>query len=164
LSESAMGPMTDMVTLEKGTLVARKRNLKQGPITAEIDYSGGRASGRLNLPNGEKPIETELGGPVFADGAGGAVSVACLPLAEGYAATYRNYDLTKMKMALWQLKVAGSETVTVPAGRFDTFKVESASADGGSDKTTFWIAKDSRQVVKSIASGPGGASITSELQ
>ena len=91
-------------------------------------------------------------------------AVASLPLAEGYSTTYRTYDLTKMKMALWQLKVVGSESVTVPAGKFDTFKVESASADGGSEKTTFWIAKGSRQPVKSVAGGPGGATITSELQ
>jgi hypothetical protein len=96
--------------------------------------------------------------------ASGGVSVGCLPLAEGYTATYRNYDLTKMKIALWQLKVADSGSVTVPAGKFDTYKVEASSADGGSEKTTFWIAKDSRQVVKSVAGGPGGASITSELQ
>ncbi len=164
LSDSAMGAITDTVTLEKGSLVARKRNLKQGPITADIDYSSGRASGKLNLPNGERPIEADLGGPIFAEGAGGAVSLACLPLAEGYTATYRTYDLTKMKTALWQLKVAGSENVIVPAGKFEAFKVESASADGGSEKSVFWIAKDSRQVVKSVTSGPGGASITSELQ
>ncbi len=164
LNESPMGSLTDMVTLEKGTLITRKRNLKQGPVTADIDYSGGRAVGKLNLPNGAQPIDTDLGGPVFADGASGGVSVACLPLAEGYTATYRTYDLAKMKIALWQLKVAGSESVTVPAGKFDTYKVEATSADGGSEKTTFWIGKDSRQVVKSVTGGPGGASITSELQ
>ncbi len=164
VSESAMGNFSDTVTLEKGTLVVHKRNLKQGAIAADVEYVGGHASGKLAMPNGERPIDADLGGAVFGEGAGGAVSVASLPLAEGYSATYRTYDLTKMKMALWQLKVVGSESVTVPAGKFDTFKVESASADGGSEKTTFWIAKDSRQAVKSVTNGAGGSTITSELQ
>jgi dipeptidyl aminopeptidase/acylaminoacyl peptidase len=163
-SEGAMGAITDMVTLEKGTLATRSRSLKQGPINADIDYAGGRASGKLKLPNGERPIDADLGGPVFAEGAGGTVSVACLPLADGYTATYRTYDLAKMKMALWQLKVDGSESVTVPAGKFETFKVETASADGGADKTVFWVAKEPREVVKYVTNGPGGASITGELQ
>jgi hypothetical protein len=163
-SESPMGPFNDTVTLEKGTLVARKRSLRQGQISADIDYSGGHASGKLNLPNGEQPVNTDLGGPVFAEGPGAGISLACLPLAEGYTATYRNYDLTKMKAALWQMKVTGSESVTVPAGKFDTFKVEAVSADGGSAQATFWVSKDSHEVVKSFTSGSGGATFTAELQ
>jgi len=164
VSESPMmGSLTDAVSVEKGTLIARKRDLKQGPVTAEVDYTNGRAVGKLNLPNGPQPIDAELGGPVFADGPAGALSVACLPLAEGYTAVYRNYDISKMKSALWQLKVAGPETVTVPAGKFDTFKVEVTSADGGAEHMTFWIAKDSRQVVKAATAGPG-VNVTSELQ
>jgi Protein of unknown function (DUF3108) len=61
-----------------------------------------------------------------------------------------------------QLKVVGSETITVPAGTFDTFKVEFA-ADDGTNKGTFWIAKNPRQVVKGQSTQPGGAIVTVEL-
>ena len=40
------------------------------------------------------------------------------------------------------------ESVTVPAGTFDAYKVEITSADNEADKPTVWIAKDTRQVVK----------------
>ena len=62
--------------------------------------------------------------------------------------------------------VVGVESVTVPAGTFDAYKVEVTSADGGSDKETLWIAKDSRKPVKltAVLAQMGGAVLTEELQ
>ena len=40
------------------------------------------------------------------------------------------------------LKFAGEESVTVPAGTFTAYKVELVSADNDADKQTVWIAKD----------------------
>lgn len=64
-----------------------------------------------------------------------------------------------------RLKVAGAEGVTVPAGKFKTYKVEIASADGGNDQIALWIAKGTRQVVKisAVMASMGGATMTSEL-
>jgi hypothetical protein len=106
-----------------------------------------------------------LGGDLFSDGAGSPQAIGCLPLADGYTATFRNFDLQKQKSKLMQLKVTGSETVTVPAGKFETFKVEISSADGGNDQGTVWIAKDSRQAVKisSVIAEMGGAKMNAEL-
>ena len=61
---------------------------------------------------------------------------------------------------------ASLKVITVPAGTFDTFKVEVTSADGGPDKQTVWIAKDSRKPVKAISvlADMGGAIVTEELQ
>jgi len=55
--------------------------------------------------------------------------------------------------------------VTVPAGKFDAFRVELKSADGGNDQSTIWIAKDSRQAVKvsAVLAAMGGATMTAEL-
>jgi len=71
----------------------------------------------------------------------------------------------KAKPTLKQLTVAGSESVTVPAGKFDTWRVEITSADGGNDKTTVWIAKDTRVPVKisAVLTSMGGATLTAEL-
>jgi hypothetical protein len=63
------------------------------------------------------------------------------------------------------LKVIGSESVTVPAGTFDAYKVEIVSTESDADKQTVWIAKDTRKVLKISAVLPslGGAVLTSEL-
>ena len=94
-----------------------------------------------------------------------ACVIACLPLAEGFSATFRNFDLQTQKAKVIQLQVSGSEKVTVPAGTFDTFKTEITSGDGGPEKITMWIAKDSHKAVKVWAVLPqmGGAVMTAEL-
>ncbi|HEY3767298.1 MAG TPA: hypothetical protein VGN44_01385 [Candidatus Angelobacter sp.] len=110
------------------------------------------------------PASVDLGGPLFAEGAGAKESLTCLPLAEGYSTTYRNFDVQKQKVQLMQLKVTGMEKVTVPAGTFDTYKLEITS-DGDSDKETLWVAKDTHKPVKEspILSSMGGAVLTQEL-
>ena len=120
----------------------------------------------FNNFNGQpKPIMVDVGGIVFADGAGAFNVLAMLPLAPNYSTTFLNFDVQKQKPQTKQLKVVGTESVTVPAGTFDAFKVELVSADDEADKQTIWIAKDSHKVVKITATLPslGGAVLTSEL-
>jgi len=141
--DTPMGAMLDTTILEKGSLTLKKRAVE----------------------GGERPISADLDGTTFADGAGSNFVIGCLPLAEGFTTTYRNFDLQRQKVKLMQLEVAGSESVTVPAGTFDAFKVELSSADGGPDKSTVWIAKDSRTPVKisTVMAEMGGAVLTAEL-
>ncbi|HLW54788.1 MAG TPA: alpha/beta fold hydrolase [Candidatus Angelobacter sp.] len=160
------GPVLIATTLEKGSLIVRRVNVIQpGGGGVDVQFSGNKATGNMNLGGQEKPVNADLGGPVFADSAGADDAIACLPLAEGYSATFRNFDIRKQKEKLLQLKVTGAESVTVPAGTFDTFKVDITSADGGSDHQTLWITKDSRQTVKTSAvlTEMGGATMTAEL-
>jgi hypothetical protein len=108
----------------------------------------------MNAGGNNIPISLDLPTPLYAAGAAASQSIAALPLAEGYTTTFRGLDLQRQKVSLIQLKVSGSETVTVPAGTFQTFKVEAASEDGGV-KMSIWVAKDSRKVVKGqISTGP----------
>jgi dipeptidyl aminopeptidase/acylaminoacyl peptidase len=162
--EMPQGTATDTATLQKATLILEKRSLKQGPVAIDVDFAGNKAAGKLNMNGQEKPIEAELGGPLFADAAGADQVIACLPLAEGFTTTFRNFDVQTQKVKLLQLSVAGVEKVTVPAGTFDAYRVEITSADGGSDKKTVWVAKDSHKVVKASAvlASMGGAMLTEE--
>jgi len=169
VTDSATLPMCqalDTTVVDKGTLVVTKRNVKQGPVEIEVAFKDGKATGTFSMNGQSKPIAVDLGGALFADGAGAADALARLPLADGYATTFRNFDLQKQKVALKQVKVVGTEDVTVAAGSFKAWKVEVTSAEGEPGATTLWIATDSRKVVKSSASLPamGGAIVTSELQ
>ena len=164
--DTPQGSVTEVSTLDKGTLISRKLNLKQGPVTIDVNFADGKATGNMNMNGQDRPVAVDLGGPLFADGAGSKQSVACLPLAEGYSATYRNFDVLKQKVKLMQLNVSGVEKVTVPAGTFDAYKVDITSGDdGGDDKETIWIAKDSHKVLKesTVIASMGGAVLTQEL-
>jgi hypothetical protein len=162
-----MGEAVDTTVLQKGTLVVQKRTIKQGPVQIELLFENGKASGTMSMGGGTpKPIVAELGGALFADGAGSPNVLAALPLAEGYVATFRNFDVQKQKVGVKQLKVLGTEEVQVAAGKFKAWKAEITSAEGEPGQVTLWIATDGRKVVKTSATLPqmGGATVTSELQ
>jgi hypothetical protein len=166
VAETGNGQVSDTAVLEKGTLALRKREVKQGPAIVSVNFAGNKATGTFNMSGhgDEKTFTADLGGPVFAETAGQLV-IACLPLKEGYSATFRNFDLGHQKEKLLQLKVVGVESVTVPAGTFSAYKVEVTPADGGADHQTIWIATDSRKAVKMslVAAEMGGAKVTAEL-
>lgn len=161
-----MGEISDQTTLEKGSLLLKRRSVKQGPVVIEMEVKGNKVSGSMSMGGQARPIDAELDGPLFADGAGAYDAMAALPLAEGYTTTFRNFDLQTQKVKLMQLKVVAVETADVSAGRFDTFKVQITSAEGEPGETLLWVNKENRQVVKTRATLPqmGGAVVTSELQ
>jgi dipeptidyl aminopeptidase/acylaminoacyl peptidase len=156
------GEVVDISTIEKGTLLITHRSIKQGPIAIELDFKDNKATGTMSMNGQSRPVAVDLGGSLFADGAGAYDIIAALPLADGYSVGFRNLDVQKQKPQLKQLKVVGTENVTVPGGTFDAYKVEITSADNDADKTTVWIAKDTRKVIK-VSSVRGGAVIASEL-
>jgi hypothetical protein len=168
VNETAVTPQGDIFdssTIEKGSLLLKHRSIKQGPMAIELDIKGSKATGTTSFNGQVKPIDVDLGGILFADGAGTFEVIAALPLAEGYSLSFRNFNVQKQKPQLKQLKVVGSESVTVPAGTFNAYKVEIIDTENDADKQTVWIAKDTGKVVKITAVLPSlqGALLTSEL-
>jgi len=162
----AFGKNVDISTIEKGSLALKHRSINQGDVVVELDFKDNKASGTMTLNGQSKPIMVDVGGIIFADGGGGFDVVARLPLTANYSTTFRNFDVQKQKPQIKTLKVIGTESVTVPAGTFDAYKVEIVAADNDADRQTIWIAKDSHKVLKINATLPGlgGAILTSELQ
>jgi dipeptidyl aminopeptidase/acylaminoacyl peptidase len=163
--DTPQGAVTDETTLAKQSLELKKRLVKQGPMVIDLSFADDKATGKMSMNGQDKPIAADLGGPLFADAAGGDEVIACLPLAEGYSTSFRNFDVQTQKPKLLQANVAATEKITVPAGTFDAYRVDVTSADGGSDKKTVWIEKSSHKVVKvsAVVAAMGGATITEEL-
>jgi dipeptidyl aminopeptidase/acylaminoacyl peptidase len=164
-AQTPQGEMSDVSTIEKGSLLLKRRVIKQGPITIEMDIAPNQLTGTTTMNGQSTPLAVDPGGALFADGAGAYDVIASLPLADGYSLSFRNFDVQKQKPQIKQLKVVGTESVTVPAGTFDAYKVEIVAADNDADKQTLWIDKGSRKVLKTSAVLPSlnGAILTSEL-
>lgn len=159
------GELSDTTVLEKGSLVLTKRMIKQGPVEIDLTFKGNKANGTMIVNGQSRPVSADLGGALFADGAGAYHAMAALPLTEGYTTTFRNFDVQTQKTQLKQLKVVGVEKITIPLGTFDAYKLEVTSAEGDTGKTTVWVAKDNHKVMKTSATLPqlNGAVITAEL-
>ncbi len=159
------GEIVDKATIEKGSLLLKHRTVTQGPVVFDLDFKGNQATGTMTMNGQSKPVAVDLGGALFGDGAGNYDVLARLPLAEGFSLSFRTLDLEKQKLELKTLKVMGMESVTVPAGTFEAYKVEIVSADNEADKATVWIAKETRQVAKisAVITQLNGAILTTEL-
>ena len=159
--QTPQGEITETAILEKGTLFLKKRTINQAGTIIEFEVKDGKAVGT----SGGKPFSVDLGGELFADGAGTFNVIAALPLAEGYSTTVRNFDVDKQVVEMKNIKVVGTEKVTVHAGTFEAYKVESVSANNPADKTTAWISKDRVFIkIESVLVNLGGAMLTAERQ
>jgi dipeptidyl aminopeptidase/acylaminoacyl peptidase len=165
-ANTPMGAATDEATLDKDTLTLRKRHATQGAMIIDLEVKDGKATGKMSGMGQDRLIDLDLGGPLFADAADMYVSLATLPLTEGYTATYRNLNLQGMKPKMMQVTVGKAESITTAAGTFQTVKVEVTSLDGPADKATIWVTADSHKPVKieQVVASMGGATISSELQ
>jgi dipeptidyl aminopeptidase/acylaminoacyl peptidase len=160
-----MGTVSDSSYVDKTTLQLTKRVVHQGPAIIDVQFAGNKATGKMTLNGQERPINADLGGVLFADGAGASDIIGSLPLAEGYTTTFRNFDLASQQAKSKELKVVGSEKVTVPAGTFDTWKVEVTTVDGTGESTTLYVDKASHHAVKIVTILPqmNGAVATAEM-
>ena len=165
-AKTPQGDVTDRTTLDKTTLALRKRHVTQGPIVDRPVGEGREGDRRDEHGRPEAADQAPTSGASCSRTARARTSRSrTLPLADGYKTSFRNLNIQTLKAKVLQLRVVGSEQVTVPAGTFDAWKVELSSADDGA-KSTIWIVKDSRTVAKVVAMSPqmGGATMTTELQ
>ena len=102
--EFSEGPVTDVSTLEKGTLILRKELFKHflhkeapwKPVEIDLDFTGNKVNGVMKyVSDPDRPIALDLGGPVFGD-VGHAVIIGCLPLADGYSTTLPYLDIQNL--------------------------------------------------------------------
>ena len=158
------GTVTDSVLVEKTTLLLKKRTVTQDPNRIEYEIKDGKAIGQVLVMGETRPFSVDLGGDLFNDAAGIYQTLATLPFAPGYRIAFRTFDVQVQRVRTVQLQLLGTESVTVPAGTFDAFKIELSTADDGA-KTTVWVVKDSRKVAKIVGVRPQlqGATLTSEL-
>jgi hypothetical protein len=152
----------DIGTLDKQTMECIGREAVQGPMTMKLDTKGGRVRGSITVDGHVQTIETDAGGPLFADGIAARQSIVALPLMDGYTTTYRTLD-PQLKPRMIELKVTGTEKVTVAAGSFETLRIETRALDGAPEPMTLWMDKHSRKLVKMEAL-VGPAAVSAELK
>ncbi len=165
-SQSPMGSVTDEAEVVKGTLAPVKRRVNQGPMSIVLDYDGNKIKGSVESPMANTKIDKEITGYLFADGTGTSTILATLPFAEGYKATFTNFDMMSQQATQMLVSVVGVEEVSVAAGKFMAYKVEVSFVGSDGVNSTIWISKDGAKVLKERQSIPqmNGAVVTSELQ
>jgi dipeptidyl aminopeptidase/acylaminoacyl peptidase len=124
-----MATITDTLELDRATLVPVRRSIA-GMAAIELTYTDTAIAGTMSFQGQSRPIELKLEAPVFAGGSGLEVTLAGLPLAEGYETTLRTFDPERQRVRIFSLKVTGAATAESAAGTYDALVVELQPLDG----------------------------------
>jgi hypothetical protein len=137
----------DTLDVDRTTLVPVRRDATGG-ATVTLRFTDATVTGSLQIGPQSMPIDVALDGAVFGEGAGRDVLLAGLPLAEGYTGGMQMLALLQGKVRPFTIAVTGSETVTTPAGTFDTWVVTMTPQDGDDAGTaTVHVTRDAPHVV-----------------
>ena len=165
---TAMGTAVDTFVVDAETLMPQRRSSKQGPTVIALNYSAGQITGSINSPMGQATIDRPLEAPVVGESGAMDVYLAALPLAEGYTATLRTFNVQQQQVRPMKLEVTGTDTVEVPAGSFETYVVELSALDGNDAGTgTYYVMQAApHHVVRAetnLGAQMGGATATTQL-
>jgi hypothetical protein len=119
------------------------------PMATDLTYEGGRVKGRTSNPAADGSVKAfdidSAVGAVVDDNALQAL-VPALPLAEGASWSFTMFSSGQNKLVPMTLTVTGRDTVEVPAGRFDAWRVE---ATGSQATLGFYVTSAApRRVVR----------------
>jgi hypothetical protein len=164
---SMMGTAADTFDVDYTNLLPVYRGVKQGGATVTVHYSESAIDGMIKMQGQEMPLKSDLEAPVYGNDTALDIVLGSLPLAPDYKTSFRIFDIMSQSVKVMSLEVTGVESVTVPAGTFETFAVEIKNIDGEPGGGTIYVCKESHCVVRSVMELPpmmGGGTVTTELQ
>ena len=123
-------------------------------LNTRVSIANGRATGTAQDPGPTGIVSSNVNlavPPGTVDDQVLGALVLTLPLAEGYKTTFTSLGLMPAEVRTNEVSVLGKETVTVPAGTFETYRVLVHSRD---DATMFvTTASPHRIVLVRVSSG-----------
>jgi hypothetical protein len=144
--------------LTDATLGARKATTEgsmQGmPLKTDVTFANGRATGTATdvTPQGPKAVAVDAAVPAGAiEQSALAAALPLLPWKAGAKHTLNVFTPSKNAVQPWTFTVVGTESVTVPAGTFNAYRVE---LSGGEAPLIFFVTADApTRLVKYAFSG-----------
>jgi hypothetical protein len=146
-TSSPMGSASDRFVVDAASMRPIRRDLSQGPATIDVSYGSREVTGTISAGQ-EIPVSIELHAPVYGGDAALEVVIAGLPLEEGYSAPVRVAEVgMQQRVRYFTITVAGRETIEVPAGEFDAWKVNLEALDGEGGNLSIWVSAEAPRTV-----------------
>jgi formylglycine-generating enzyme required for sulfatase activity len=165
-SRTPMGELSDRYVIDGTSLRPIRRTVDQGPTKVEVAFDAREVGGAITMQGNEIPIRIELDAPVFGSDAALELALAGIELRDGLRTRVRFAEVgAQQRVRYFQAEVTGPETIQVPDGEFETFRVSLTAIDGEGGDQTYWITADApRHTVRIEGSLPpqmgGGRSTT----
>ncbi|MFO7890930.1 MAG: prolyl oligopeptidase family serine peptidase [bacterium] len=164
-SNSPQGTVVNNNYLDNTTLLPQKQTIDQTGVDIALEYEPDKITGAMELRGQKNDIDVDLDASILSSL---ETVVGTMNLKPGYKTTIRMFNLVQQKIIPYSLEVIGTETVSVPAGSFDTYKIEVTPLDGSTGKQLIYVnIEKPYNMVKLEAELPammGGGSTTIELK
>jgi zinc protease len=150
------GMMTQQTTLESdaslnATLLKQTGSMQGQALKTDITFAGGKATGSATsvTQTGPKTITVDAALPAGTLESDALIyAVSLFRWAADAKFTVNTFNAGKGTVEPVTLTVVGSETVTVPAGTFDTWKIEQK---GGENAAILYVTKDAAHRIVKLA-------------
>ncbi len=167
-TEAPMGTSVDTFVVDRQTLRPHRLYSAAGQATLHLSYSEDRITGTIDAGGQHMTVDEELDNPVLSYGAALEMTIAALPLEEGYETTLRYYDPQQQSIRVMRLSVEDAASTEVPAGTFETWHLRMSPLDDGDGATAMFVKRDKpHHLVKSESELPaqmGGGTATTVLE
>lgn len=161
--EGMMSQDSEVRFLQDFTGVSSRQIIQQGPVRIEADLSvsEGRVTGNISLPEnmgGAKTVDAEAT-PGMLLPEMDSWYIAAAELAPGKEISVPQFDMMSGSAVNVTYTVTGTESVTVPAGTFDAFRVEVTGLPQG---LLLFVRADAPHIL--LRQEPSGQPVVLELQ
>ena len=163
--ELPVGEASDVAYLRVDSLRPVHRAIDQGPVSMRLDFADDAITGSVTMPGGNTvdvdiPIEESVLGHL-------ETALAVMPLEPGLKTRVQAFEPNMQQVQQINIEVVAAESVETPAGTFDVYQLEVASADGTGISGKSWVTRAKPHLaVKSEATLPpmaGGGTMVTEL-
>ncbi|MCH8478655.1 MAG: DUF3108 domain-containing protein [Wenzhouxiangella sp.] len=148
VTRSGMGDTTERLELDAISLLPKKQRVAQGDSTMSADYSESQVTGLIRAAGQVVPIDLKLDAPAYGGEAALEAVLTALPLASGYRTRLRAMEIdVEQLVRRFAVIVEERETIEVPAGEFDTWRLRLAALDGLGGSQVLWIGVEAPRVL-----------------
>ncbi len=168
VTRTGMGDTLERLELDAISLLPKKQRVDQGDSTMNADYSASQVTGLIRAAGQIVPIDLALEEPAYGGEAALEAVLTALPLASGYRTRLRAMEIdVEQLVRRFAVIVEERETIDVPAGQFDTWRLRLDALDGLGGSQVMWIGVDApRPLVRAkgfIPEEVGQGSLITEL-
>ena len=164
-SESPQGTTVDSFYLDQQSLLPVKRIVNQPQMHMTLNFHSDKISGSMQVRGRTMDVNIENNKKILSIP---EVVTPTMNLESDYKAGFKMLNMMQQNVQDYTMEVLGEETLEVPAGQFECYKVKVSSSEGGTPVQTLFLTIDQpHQLVKAINELPanmGGVTVVSELQ
>lgn len=157
LIETGMGRTRDRLFLDAATLRPKRRAVEQNDGEMAVEYGKDQLLATLRTGQETLHIDLPLDAAVYAGEIGLDITLASLPLAEGYQTQLNVVEVdVNSQVRRFGVEVEALETVQIEIGEFEAWPVRLQALDGqGGDQWLWFSNTEPRYLIRAEASIPG---------